>query len=83
MKNIMVLLSCFLLFLSVAQGREYGTIKNAQYVKCYDGDTCRFNIPGLHPIIGENVSIRLNGIDTPEIRGKCQNEKQLAKTGKG
>lgn len=63
----------------IAQGREYGTIKNAQYVTCYDGDTCRFNIPGLHPIIGDNVSIRFNGIDTPEIRGKCKIEKDLAK----
>jgi len=29
----------------------------------------------LHPIIGEKISIRINGIDTPEIRGKCEKEK--------
>ena len=32
-------------------------------------------LSGLHPIIGEKISIRVNGIDTPEIRGKCEKEK--------
>ena len=34
---------------------------------------------GLHPIIGEKISIRVNGIDTPEIKGKCEREKYDAK----
>ena len=25
-------------------------------------------------IVGEHTSIRINGIDTPEIRGKCDKE---------
>jgi micrococcal nuclease len=29
-------------------------------------------------LIGENIPIRVNRIDTPEIRGKCDYEKQLA-----
>ena len=32
-------------------------------------------LSGLYPIIGEKISIRVNGIDTPEIRGKCEKEK--------
>lgn len=28
------------------------------------------------------MSIRLNGLDTPEIRGKCAKEKKLAKKAK-
>ena len=32
-------------------------------------------LSALHPIIGEKISIRVNGIDTPEIRGKCEKEK--------
>ena len=28
------------------------------------------------------MSIRINGIDTPELRGKCDKEKQLAKLAK-
>ena len=36
-------------------------------------------LSGLHPIIGEKISIRVNGIDTPEIKGKCEKEKYDAK----
>ena len=32
-------------------------------------------LSGLHPIIGNKISIRVNGIDTPDIRGKCEKEK--------
>ena len=28
--------------------------------------------------MGKNIPIRLNGVDTPEIRGKCKYEKDLA-----
>ena len=46
--------------------------------RCYDGDTCTFTLPGVHPLFGERVSVRLAGIDTPEIRGQCQKETALA-----
>ena len=36
------------------------------------------NIASLPPIVGKNIPIRVNGVDTPEIRGKCQYEKNLA-----
>jgi len=51
---------------------------NVIYRTCYDGDTCRFDLPGVHPFFGENIPVRLAGIDTPEKRGKCQQEKALA-----
>ena len=51
---------------------------NVTYHRCYDGDTCTFTIPNVHPLFGENISVRIAGIDTPEIRGKCQKEKALA-----
>ena len=51
---------------------------NVTYHRCYDGDTCTFAIPGVHPLFGENISVRIAGIDTPEIKGKCQKEKALA-----
>ena len=36
------------------------------------------DIESLPPIVGKNIPIRLNGVDTPEIQGKCQKEKDLA-----
>ena len=29
-------------------------------------------------LIGKYISVRVNGIDTPELRGKCEREKELA-----
>ena len=48
------------------------------YRSCYDGDTCRFDIPKPHPFFGENIPVRLAGIDSPDLQGKCAQEKQLA-----
>jgi endonuclease YncB( thermonuclease family) len=53
-------------------------IPNVEFVRCYDADTCRFNIKGYPDLIGKDIPIRVNGIDAPEIRGKCQKEKDLA-----
>lgn len=49
-----------------------------QYLKNYDGDTLRVRIPGVHPMIGQNMSIRLRGVDTPEIRTRDDCEKRAA-----
>tara|TARA_B100001094_G_C18111973_1_gene761722 strand:- start:6 stop:380 length:375 start_codon:yes stop_codon:yes gene_type:complete len=49
-----------------------------EVINVYDGDTFRVNIDEFPPIIGENIAIRILGIDTPEIKGNCQRERQLA-----
>lgn len=45
---------------------------------CYDGDTCTVSLANLPPIFGDHITVRLAGIDTPEIKGICQEEKELA-----
>jgi micrococcal nuclease len=52
--------------------------QNPVFEGCYDGDSCTFNLLGLPPVFGDHLPVRLAGIDTPEIRGKCDREKQLA-----
>ncbi len=32
----------------------------------------------MHPLFGEKISVRIAGIDTPEIKGKCLKETALA-----
>ena len=54
-------------------------LRCVQYVRNYDGDTVTFNVPDLHPLIGRQIRVRVEGADTPEIRGKTQCEKQKAK----
>jgi micrococcal nuclease len=54
-------------------------IKYGKVVKVYDGDT--ITIAGYLPIPNSPLyrfSVRLNGIDTPEIKGKTRAEKDLA-----
>ena len=68
---------------TVSAKSKFGDYEGAIYVRNYDGDTITFNLPNLHPIIGKKIAIRVNGIDTPEIRGKCDKEKYDAKQAKG
>lgn len=50
-----------------------------EYLKNYDGDTITFKIKNVPKIIGENISVRVKGIDTPEIKGKLPCEKEVAR----
>ena len=43
----------------------------------YDGDTLRITMPGLPPELSEML-VRVAGVDTPEIKGRCEAEKTLA-----
>ena len=63
---------------SLQAAPQYGTVTVSKVISVYDGDTFRVDIASLPPIVGKNIAIRVNGVDTPEIRGKCQYEKNLA-----
>ena len=83
--------------LKVAEKKDFkdfsfdGKIRTAKCVSVYDGDTCRvvfyLNEPPLitnseeceQPVM---ASVRLLGIDTPELRTKSEKEKELAKKAK-
>lgn len=56
------------------------TFRCVQYIKNYDADTVTFNIPNVHPLVGNKISVRVNGLDTPEIKGKLPCEKEAART---
>ena len=74
-------LATFILFTFTATtfaGQNYGSVVISEVTSVYDGDTFRVNIPGFPELFGRNIGIRINGIDTPEIKGKCEQEKQLA-----
>ena len=82
MKKCAFLILAFLLLPSYSLAKSFGDFEGAVYVRNYDGDTITFNLPGFHPIIGKKIGVRVNGIDTPEIRGKCDKEKYDAKQAK-
>ena len=75
-KIVLILLSIVSCLVQAAP--QYGTVTVSKVINVYDGDTFRVNIDSLPPIVGKNIPIRVNGVDTPEIRGKCLYEKNLA-----
>lgn len=44
-------------------------------VSVYDGDTVFVDVPGVHPLFGKRVGVRVYGIDTPERTGQAPCEK--------
>ena len=55
-------------------------IQGGRVIKVYDGDT--ITIASKLPFVESplyRLSVRLNGIDTPEIKGKTEDEKTAAK----
>ena len=77
MSSRLIVLSILITF-QVQAAPQYGTVTVSKVISVYDGDTFRVNIDSLPPIVGKNIPIRVNGVDTPEIQGKCKYEKNLA-----
>jgi len=61
---------------------NYGTLTCSEVTSIYDGDTFRCTIKGVHPLIGNRIGIRVNGVDTPEMRDKRPEIKALAQKAK-
>lgn len=79
-KPLLIVLYLSLISTANATPKTYGHFTVSKLISVYDGDTIRVDIANCdQPILCQNISIRIFGIDTPEIRGKCQNEKHLAK----
>ena len=78
-KIIVLLLSLLLCNALHSYAESYGDYQGAIYLQNYDGDTIRFDLPRYPPIAGDDIRVRVNGIDTPEIKGKCEKEKYDAK----
>ena len=58
---------------------EENTFKCVKYIKNHDGDTITVNIPHVHPLIGQNIKIRLKGVNTAEVNSEdsCEQEKAI------
>ena len=77
MKKILFIVVCLIPF-TVIKANQSESYTIEKIISVYDGDTFRANIKGLPDIIGKNIAIRILGIDTPEIKGKCEEEKVVA-----
>ena len=58
------------------------TLENVQIVSVYDGDTFKISLGCSLAAYCDKVSVRVRGVDTPEMKGKTAREKELAKKAK-
>lgn len=54
------------------------TVTVSHIVSVYDGDTFRCDLAEYPDIVGKNIGVRINGIDTPEMKDKRPWVKALA-----
>jgi len=71
-------LSIFFCFESLEATHTYGNLFVEKLERVHDGDTFIVNIAHVHPLIGKEISVRINGIDSPEITDHRPNIKELA-----
>lgn len=80
MKKIIVAIMLMLFIQTNSVAEDFNGV---EFVKNYDGDTLTVNIPWINSeIFGRDIPVRIFGIDTPEMKGKCEEEKALAKSAK-
>jgi micrococcal nuclease len=79
---IIFLTYCFAVLANDSCMHDSKSFKCVKYIRNYDADTVTFNIPDAHPLFGKNISVRVAGVDTPEIKTKNSCEKQKAREAK-
>lgn len=50
----------------------------AELVRVVDGDTIIVSLKGMCPLLGEEIGIRIRGVDTPELRSSDHRVRTLA-----
>ena len=81
MRLIVIFLISFSSYATECKHTE-NSFKCVKYIRNYDADTITVSLPTIHPFFGKSISVRLYGVDSPEIRTKDKCEKQLARTAK-
>ena len=61
---------------------ENQVFDNVSIASIYDGDTFKINLNCSLAVYCEKVPVRVRGVDTPEMKGKTEREKKLAKQAK-
>ena len=64
---------------AISVAKEYtDTIENFKVIKVRDGDTFVITIEDTPDVFGEEIAVRIRGIDTPELNDKREEIKAIA-----
>lgn len=78
MMYVIMILSFLLISSCSTKLQIENSFYNIDVIDVYDGDTIKVHIKDISPIFGNRLSVRIKGIDTPEIRTKDKCEKKAA-----
>lgn len=81
MKSKILLYITFILIFFIFTTAFADEVYTAKIEKVIDGDTVEILVPCL-PKSVQRMKVRLKNIDTPELHGKCDSEKQKAEIAK-
>ena len=79
MKNILQITIILFLIQAVLMAVDYKEeIKDFTVVKVRDGDTFIIDIPNIPDVFGNNIAVRIRGIDTPELNDKREEIRKIS-----
>ena len=79
MFGILLLTGCTVTSETVEAGSKlYPDVKVTRLLRVIDGDTFACDIDEHSAIAGKNISIRLRGINTPELKSRNEEERKFA-----
>ena len=80
MNKVIIYSLCFIVFQSaIIQAKTYyDNIIDFEIVKVRDGDTFIINIKNIPDVFGEEIAVRIRGIDTPELNDKREEIRKIS-----
>ena len=79
MKNILqITIIIFLIQATLITANYKDEIKDFTVVKVRDGDTFVINIANVPDVFGNNIAVRIRGIDTPELNDKREEIRKIS-----
>lgn len=73
-----IILFFFIVFQIALSKTYYDNITDFEIVKVKDGDTFVINVKNIPDVFGEEIAVRIRGIDTPELNDKREEIKSIA-----
>ena len=79
MKNILqITIIIFLIQATLITANYKDEIKDFTIIKVIDGDTFIINIANVPDVFGNNIAVRIRGIDTPELNDKREEIRKIS-----
>lgn len=75
MKSVILLFTVYATLLSVDY---YDNITNFEIVKVRDGDTFIINVKNIPDVFGDEIAVRIRGIDTPELKDEREEIRKIS-----